>query len=87
MNFHLKIFSNGFANIYLISDQIRGKAKKTAGNTKNNPKHPAPKHRGWKFLDGSVVSKGTILVLQRTPRFFPGLNVSVFDYAQQYGQS
>lgn len=34
-----------------------------------------PKHRGWKRQEGHFVTEGTILVLQRTLRFHPGLNV------------
>lgn len=62
--------------IEMIAGQVRGKAKKTAGSSRNDPKHPRPKHRGWKRQDGYIVSKGTMLVTQRTPRFHPGLNVS-----------
>ena len=34
-----------------------------------------PKHRGCKVQDGHYVQKNSILVLQRTLRFHPGLNV------------
>ncbi|XP_052889665.1 50S ribosomal protein L27 [Anopheles moucheti] len=54
---------------------VRNASKKTGGSSRNPPKHPRPKHRGWKVQDGHHVSAGTILVTQRTTRFHPGLNV------------
>lgn len=44
-------------------------------STRNRWNHGRPKHRGWKYLDGSFVQAGTILATQRTLRFHPGLNV------------
>lgn len=63
--------------IHSVLDHVRGKAKKAMGSSRNPPKHPRPKHRGWKVQDGHYVSQGTILATQRTLRWFPGLNVSI----------
>lgn len=62
--------------ISLVKGQIRGKAKKTAGSSRNNPRSPRPKHRGWKVQDGHYVSVNTLLATQLTLRFHPGLNVT-----------
>jgi large subunit ribosomal protein L27 len=45
------------------------------GSSRNRWNHGRPKHRGWKYQDGSFVQVGTILATQRTLRFHPGLNV------------
>uniref|UniRef100_A0A7G3AK02 Large ribosomal subunit protein bL27m n=1 Tax=Lutzomyia longipalpis TaxID=7200 RepID=A0A7G3AK02_LUTLO len=55
---------------------VRFASKKAGTSTRNQGKGNAkPKHRGWKRQDGSTVTSGTLLALQRTPRFHPGLNV------------
>uniref|UniRef100_A0A1L8E187 Large ribosomal subunit protein bL27m n=1 Tax=Nyssomyia neivai TaxID=330878 RepID=A0A1L8E187_9DIPT len=57
---------------------VRFASKKTGTSTRNQGKGNAkPKHRGWKRQDGQYVTNGTLLVLQRTPRFHPGLNVGL----------
>ena len=44
-------------------------------SSRNRWNHGRPKHRGWKVKDGGFAVAGKILVLQRTLRFHPGLNV------------
>lgn len=58
-----------------LLDQIRGKKVKTKGSTRNPPRNPKPKHRGWKHNDGHIVTERRILVTQRDLRYHPGLNV------------
>ncbi|KAF5299675.1 hypothetical protein FQA39_LY11470, partial [Lamprigera yunnana] len=52
-------------------------SKKTGGSTRNDISSKIKKHRGWKRQDGSVVHSGTLLMVQRTLRFHPGLNVGM----------
>lgn len=61
--------------IIIFAGFVRNASKKTGGSTRNTGKKVRPKHRGWKKNDGHDVTAGTILVLQRTLRFHPGLNV------------
>lgn len=58
-----------------ISDQIRGKAVKSKGHSRNPPKNKNPKRRGIKAGDGSYVPENSVLVTQFTLKFHPGLNV------------
>lgn len=66
----------GYYNLKFL-DIIRYASKKTSGSTRNNRTKVKPKHRGLKRQDGSIVTAGTILVLQRHLRFHPGLNVMI----------
>ncbi|XP_055698331.1 50S ribosomal protein L27 [Phlebotomus papatasi] len=55
---------------------VRFASKKTGTSTRNQGKgNSKPKHRGWKRQDSEYVTSGTLLALQRTTRFHPGLNV------------
>ncbi|GAB0093122.1 Ribosomal protein L27 [Sergentomyia squamirostris] len=70
---------------------VRFASKKTGTSTRNQGKgNSKPKHRGWKRQDGQLVTKGTLLALQRKTRFHPGLNVGFGRngtlYAQQPGK-
>ncbi|XP_011630035.1 LOW QUALITY PROTEIN: uncharacterized protein LOC105422377 [Pogonomyrmex barbatus] len=65
--------SCGLDNIAKVC--VRYASKKSSTSTSNRSGHARPKHRGWKVQDGTNVQAGTILVLQRTTRFHPGLNV------------
>ncbi|XP_076239397.1 mitochondrial ribosomal protein L27 [Calliopsis andreniformis] len=56
---------------------IRYASKKAGSASRNPPKNTKPKHRGWKRQDGTYVTIGTILALQRSPRFHPGLYVGM----------
>lgn len=60
----------------MFVDSVRNASKKTGGSTRNQKPKTRAKHRGWKRLDNHHVETGTILVLQNTLRFHPGLNVS-----------
>nr|CAI5834758.1 unnamed protein product [Callosobruchus analis] len=67
---------NTLRNNFLTTTQwiqkgVRYASKKTGGSTKNTST------KGWKVQDGTEVSAGTILVLQRTLRFHPGLNAGL----------
>ncbi|KAJ9596854.1 hypothetical protein L9F63_012110 [Diploptera punctata] len=59
----------------LHANFVRFASKKAAPSTRNKSGKVRPKHRGCKKQDGHYVQAGTILVLQRTLRFHPGLNV------------
>lgn len=63
-----------------FTDQLRGKAVKSKGSSRNAPRKTRPKHRGWKQQDGSIVPANKILVTQRTLRFHPGLNVRFVEF-------
>lgn len=68
------------SNINSFTNFIRLASKKTGTSTRNPKSHGRPKHRGWRVQDGTKVQAGTILALQRTLRFHPGLNVSFLMY-------
>ncbi|KAK9745996.1 Ribosomal L27 protein [Popillia japonica] len=59
----------------VINQVTRFASKRASGSAKNTNTKVRPKHRGWKQHEGDKVQAGTILVLQRTLRFHPGLNV------------
>lgn len=65
-------------------EQIRNKAVKAVGTCKNPPKHPKPKHRGWKRQDGHFVPAGCAVATQRTLRWLPGLNVGILKDGTLY---
>lgn len=64
-------------SLFPVPAIIRNASKKTGGSSKNPKDHGRPKHRGWRVQDSHYVSAGTILATQLTPRFHPGLNVSL----------
>ncbi|KAK9881660.1 hypothetical protein WA026_017177 [Henosepilachna vigintioctopunctata] len=66
---------NSFSDF--IAVLVRYASKKAGGSTRNSSHKVKPKHRGWKRQDGADVEAGTILALQRTLRFHPGLNVGL----------
>lgn len=65
--------------LIFVAEFVRNASKKTGGSTKNTNCKVKPKHRGWKVQDGHFVQQGHMLVTQRTPRFHPGLNVSIVN--------
>lgn len=67
--------TNAISLLYILAI-VRNASKKTGTSTKNPKDQGRPKHRGWRVQDSHFVSVGTILAVQRTPRFHPGLNVS-----------
>ncbi|XP_008558067.1 50S ribosomal protein L27 [Microplitis demolitor] len=55
---------------------VRNAAKKVGTTTQNRGGNKTrPRHRGWKRQDGDIVTAGTLLATQLTPRWHPGLNV------------
>nr|CAH7755767.1 unnamed protein product [Callosobruchus chinensis] len=75
---NLNILRNNFlATTQWIQKSVRYASKKAGGSTSNTSTKVKPKHRGWKVQDGMEVTAGTILALQRTLRFHPGLNVGL----------
>ncbi|CAH2007690.1 unnamed protein product [Acanthoscelides obtectus] len=76
MNFNL-LRNNFLAGSQWLQNTVRYASKKTGGSTQNTSTKVRPKHRGWKVQDGWWVPSGTILVLQRTLRFHPGLNAGL----------
>ncbi|PSN36511.1 39S ribosomal protein L27 [Blattella germanica] len=54
---------------------VRWASKKAGTSSRNTKGHGRPKHRGWRVQDGHYVQAGTILAVQRTLRFHPGMNV------------
>lgn len=70
-----------FKIIYLVRNSVRYASKKTGTSSANVGGNVRPKKRGIKFNDGTVVTQGSMLVLQRELRFHPGLHVSVLYYS------
>ncbi|XP_017772802.1 PREDICTED: 50S ribosomal protein L27 [Nicrophorus vespilloides] len=77
MNFILSSIKQILNPQKIFESVYRNASKKTGGSTKNTSTKTRAKHRGWKRQDGHKVTEGTILVLQRTLRFHPGLNVGM----------
>lgn len=72
--FNIKNFLHSQNYLQII---FRCASKKTSGSTRNDIKSTVKKHRGWKRQDQEFVQSGTLLVIQRTLRFHPGLNVGM----------
>lgn len=62
--------------VYLVRNGVRHASKKSGTSTANVGGNVRPKHRGIRFPEGSEVTAGSMLVLQRELRFHPGLHVN-----------